>query len=39
LLVSGLRIKCQPDQVSCIRHVSAGYHTSCPSGAPQSVSV
>src|SRR5437667_5965733 len=34
-----MRRKIEPDQIAGIRHILAGYHSSLPSGAPQSVSV
>ena len=38
LLATCLRVKGQPDQIPRFRNVCAGYHTSCPTGGPQSVS-
>src|SRR5689334_7029999 len=38
LLVTGLRIEGQPDQIAGVRDVPSGYHTSSPAGVPQSVS-
>src|SRR6266480_2919779 len=39
LFPASLRRKIEPDQIAGIRHILAGYHSSLPSGAPQSVSV
>ena len=38
LLVTSLRIERQPDQIAGVRHVRASYHTSSPTGLPQSLS-
>ena len=39
LLVAGLGIKRQPDQITRVWNVRAGYHVSWPTGVPQSVSL
>src|SRR5262245_6736731 len=36
LLVAGLRIEREPDEIAGIGDVAAGYHASSPSGPPQS---
>jgi len=38
LLVTGLWVERQPDEIAGVRDVAAGYHTSSPSGPPQSLS-
>jgi len=38
LLMSGLRVERQPDEIASIGNVAASYHTSSPSGPPQSLS-
>ena len=38
LLVAGLRIKRQPNQIAGVWNVRASYHASWPSGVPQSLS-
>src|SRR5207245_6979763 len=38
LLAARLRREVEPDQISSLGHVFAGYHSSFPAGAPQSVS-
>ena len=39
LLMTSLRIKGQPDQITRVWHVGAAYHTSSPTGVPQSLSL
>src|SRR5206468_7092782 len=38
LLVTGLRIKREPDQIAGVWNVRASYHASSPTGVPQSLS-
>ena len=38
LLMTGLRIERQPDQIAGVWYVCAGYHASSPTGVPQSLS-
>ncbi len=39
LLVTGLGIECQPNEIASVRYVRAGYHVSWPTGSPQSSSL
>lgn len=39
LLVTGLRIEGQPDEIASVWHVRASYHTSSPTRGPQSLSL
>jgi hypothetical protein len=39
LLMASLRIKRQPDQIAGVWYVCAAYHTSSPTGVPQSLSL
>jgi hypothetical protein len=38
LFMSGLWIKCQPDQIPSVRYISTDYHASWPAAVPQSLS-